>query len=125
MRMTRLHIRLTKKPSTAKQSVVLTGLGCDEFDGSVRAIIALHSQFATHLPADTLNEWKPVTDDNLLCLEFANRYFTPNHLATQYDRVELTESVDPRGLLQSKARGGYHTEDNQVWYYEKTGDSNG
>lgn len=110
---------------TAKQSVVLTGLGCEEFDGSVRAIIALHSRFAMHLPSDMLNEWKPVTDEDLLCLEFANRYFTPNYLAKQYDQSDLPDSVDPMRLLRSKAKGGCHTEDNQVLYFEKTHDGNG
>lgn len=91
----------------------------------MRAIIALHSRFAAHLPTDSLNEWKPVIDEDLLCLEFANRYLTPNYLVMQYDQLDIPESVDSLKLLQSKAKGGYHTEDNQVQYYEKMCNSDG
>lgn len=79
----------------------------------------LRGRFADHLPADTLQEWTPVTDDDMLCLEASNRYFTPSYLASEYDPVELGDIIDPLGLLKAKTAGSRRTEDNEVLYYER------
>ncbi|KAI0085727.1 hypothetical protein BDY19DRAFT_896156, partial [Irpex rosettiformis] len=113
--------QLTKNPSTAKQSLVLTGLGCESFDRSVRAVIEFHSRFAGRLPTDCLASWKPMVDDQFLCLELSNRYVTPTHLAPSYDSATFDESIDPFGLLRAKV-GGQRTEDNIVLYYERVTD---
>ncbi|KAI0083087.1 hypothetical protein BDY19DRAFT_900872, partial [Irpex rosettiformis] len=111
--------QLTKNPQSAKQGLVLTGLGSKEFDNSIRAVVELHSRFASHLPTDTLLPWTPVTDDGDLCLELSNRYFTPKHLATEYEVSEITSVIDPLGLLKSRAGELHHTEDNEVLYFER------
>lgn len=98
---------------------MLTGLGCTAFDESVRAIIEIHSRFDTLLPSNSLQPWNPVNDNETLCLEFSNRYFTPEFLASGYDDASIPTVVDPLGLLQGKCGTGRHTEDNQVFYYEK------
>ncbi|KAI0083167.1 hypothetical protein BDY19DRAFT_861843, partial [Irpex rosettiformis] len=116
--------RLRKNPMTAKQSLVLTGLGEKHFDNAVKAILELHSRFASHLPADSLQSWSPAKDEDMLCLELSNRYFTPDYLAEEYDIVSVDETIDPLGILQAKGAGGKHTEDNVVLYYERILDKN-
>lgn len=103
----------------AKQSLVLTGLGLKAFDNNVRAIMEIHSRFASDLPADTLQPWFPAMDDNDMCIELSNRYFTPEYLAGGYEKRELDDLVDPLGLLKTHAHGGRHTEDNEVLYFER------
>ncbi|KAI0083213.1 hypothetical protein BDY19DRAFT_900618, partial [Irpex rosettiformis] len=110
--------QLTKNPSTAKQSLVLTGLGCELFDRSVKAVIEFHSRLASHLPTDSLTSWKPLVVDQFLCLELSNRYVTPSHLAASYDSATFDESIDPFGLLRAKVIG-QRTDDNIVLYYER------
>lgn len=114
-----IFARLTANPSTAKQSVVLTGLGNADFENCVRAVVELHSRFASHLPGDTLQPLTRIVDDDHLCLEFSNRFFTPEHLATPYESVPFSDLVDPFGLLAAKAEGLHHTEDNEVLYFER------
>ncbi|KAI0083661.1 hypothetical protein BDY19DRAFT_998389 [Irpex rosettiformis] len=109
---------------TAKQSLVLTGLGEGHFDSAVKAIIELQSRFASHLPVDSLQPWSPIKDEDMLCLELSNRYFTPDYLAAGYDVVSIDESIDPLGILRAKAASGKHTEDNVVLYYERLLDKN-
>lgn len=99
--------------------MTITGLGCEQFDEAVKAIIELHSVFASHLPADVLLPWSPIIDDNNLCLEFNNRYFTPEHLAKEYNASTITNTIDPMGLLNAIAESCQHTEDNDVLYFEK------
>ncbi|KAI0083770.1 hypothetical protein BDY19DRAFT_899792, partial [Irpex rosettiformis] len=117
--------QLTKNPSTAKQSLILTGLGCKEFDNSVRAVIEIHSKFASHLPVNSLQPWKPIVDNEQLCLEFANRYFTADYLASKYQTVSLNSMIDPIGLLTAQTKGDRHTEDNEVLYFEKITNDDG
>lgn len=102
--------------------MVLTGLGLKSFDDNVRAIMELHSRFASNLPANTLQSWAPVMDENDMCIEFSNRYFTPEHLASGYQSQDLDTSVDPFGLLRTHVHGGRHTEDNEVLYFERCAD---
>ncbi|KAI0083288.1 hypothetical protein BDY19DRAFT_900527, partial [Irpex rosettiformis] len=116
--------RLTKNPMTAKQSLVLTGLGEEQFDNAVKAVIELHSRFASHLPAESLQSWSPIKDEDTLCLELSNRYFTPDYLSKEYDSIPIDESIDPLGILRTKAVRGKHTEDNVVLYYERLLDKN-
>ncbi|KAI0084090.1 hypothetical protein BDY19DRAFT_997941 [Irpex rosettiformis] len=116
--------QLTKNPMTAKQSLVLTGLGEKGFDNAVKAVIELQSRFASHLPVDSLQSWSPIKDEDKLCLELSNRYFTPDYLTTEYDTVSLDESIDPLEILRTKTTNGKHTEDNVVFYYEQLLDKN-
>ena len=109
---------MTKNPSAAKQSLVLSGLGSDLFDKCAKAILEIHSRFATHLPNDSLESWKPLIDEEVICLELTNRYLTPDRLAAIYDTVPFDETIDLFGLLRGKA-GGKRTEDNVVLYYER------
>ncbi len=113
---------MTKNPLSAKQSLVLTGLGSEEFDNCVRAVIQFHSRFASHLPSDTLQPWSPIKDDEHLCLELSNRYYTPDNLVSQYEEASVSDTIDPMGLLRAKGNGLRHTEDNDVLYFERLPD---
>ena len=106
---------------SAKQYVMLTGLGSTEFDSAARAVLQIHTTFSATLPEETLLSWKPTRDAGFVCLQFANRYFK-----TKDDRdptvIELDKEVDPSGMLQSKCPAGEHTEDNRVLYFERRTD---
>jgi hypothetical protein len=109
--------RLSKNVLAAKQSITITGLGCDAFSKSARAILEIHSLFASALPPDSLQMWTPLMDENCICLEFSNRYLTPVHEA-DLEAVDLGPEIDPVGILASNAQGGIYTEDNVVTYFE-------
>ena len=113
-----MPIRLTKNPLSVKQSVVLTGLGSEMFDKNAKAIIEIRSRFAAHLPDGVLETWKPLLDEDFICIELSNRYLTPDRLSHSYDSVPFDASIDPFGLLRDK-EGGRRTEDNVVLYYER------
>ncbi|KAI0083676.1 hypothetical protein BDY19DRAFT_899863, partial [Irpex rosettiformis] len=115
--------QLPKNPQTAKQSVVITGLGSSEFESSARAILQIHTLFGSTLPADALVPWKPMRDAEYMCLEFANRYFEGSREDNALS-VDLGTDVDPMGILTSRCPTGKHTEDNVVLYYERKTDSN-
>lgn len=109
---------MTKNPTAAKQSLVLTGLGYEAFEKSVRALIELHSHFANSLPSGTLEAWHPIADQDDMCMEFSNRYLTPGHLAVIYETASFDDLTDPLYLLRGKS-GGRRTEDNVVLYYDR------
>jgi hypothetical protein len=111
--------RLTRNPIAAKQSVVLTGLGCNLFDQAACAILEIHSMFASCLPANSLQAWKPQKDGGSVCIEFSNRYLTQSRYA-ETALVELRSDVDPKGILAARMHEveAEHTEDNEVLYFE-------
>ena len=62
------------------------------------------------------------TYEEFPAIDAANRYFTPKGIVAPNDIRPLTAEVDPRGSLSKAAGSAYvHTEDNKVYYYEKTG----
>lgn len=93
-------------------------MGYEQFEKAVKAVIEFHSHFANSLPSGTLEAWHPITDQDDLCLEFANRYLTPDRLASVYESATFDKVIDPFGLLLEKG-GGRRTEDNVVLYYDR------
>jgi hypothetical protein len=112
--------RLTQNPLVAKQSVVLTGLGCETFDQAARAILEIHSMFASSLPANSLQSWRPQKDSGDVCIEFSNRYLTRSRYS-ESALVELSPDVDPKGVIATCMQNleAEHTEDNEVLYFER------
>ena len=54
-------------------------------------------------------------------IDIVNRYFVPKADAMPEDIRPLTAKVDPFGTLAKAAGSAYvHTEENKVYYYEKT-----
>ncbi len=109
---------MTKNHAAAKQALVLTGLGYDRFEKGVKAVIEFHSHFANLLPAGSMEAWQPIADQDNLCLEFSNRYLTPDRLASVYETASFDEVIDPFGMFRGKG-GGTRTEDNVVLYYDR------
>ena len=66
-----------------------------------------------------------MTDDQHLCLELSNRFFTPDHLASEYATATMNQYVDPIGILSHIGNGPRHTEDNEVLYFERTESTQG
>ena len=110
--------RLTKNPATAKQSVILTGFGCETFDKCAKAILEIHTRLSSHLPTNALESWAPQVDEGCLCLELTNRYLTPDRLASVYESVPVEDTIDPLGLLR-RVSASKRTEDNVVLFYER------
>ena len=106
---------------TAKQSILITGLGSSEFEASARAVLRIHTLFGSTLPADSLVPWKPIRDSEYVCLEFANRYFKGKD-DDDSTVLELGHDIDPFDILRSRCNGGEHTEDNAVLYFERKTD---
>ena len=106
---------------TAKQSILITGLGSSEFEASARAVLRIHTLFGSTLPANSLVPWKPIRDSEYVCLEFANRYFKGKD-DDDSTVLELGHDIDPFDILRSRCNGGEHTEDNAVLYFERKTD---
>ncbi|KAI0755937.1 hypothetical protein BC629DRAFT_1272449, partial [Irpex lacteus] len=109
---------LPKNPLSAKQSIVLTGLGTKQFEQAARAILAIRSAFVSILPDDTLLPWTPIIDGGHKCLEFSNRYFSSGQM-DGLNPVEFDPSIDPKGILANLETNGKHTDDNVVLYFER------
>lgn len=100
-----------------KQSATLSGLGSTQFEDCGRAILGIHSKFASQLPPDTLLPWTLQRSEGNVCLEFSNRYFSP--IAHSAPALEFDTAVDPQGILKNLEVAGKFTEDNRVVYYER------
>ena len=111
--------RIPKNPFTAKQSIVITGLGSVEFERAARAVLQIHTLFGSTVPEDTLLPWKPLRDSEYVCLEFSNRYFKGKDDGVSAV-LPLPRNIDPYDMLRAKCHGAEHTEDNVVLYYERT-----
>ena len=117
-----VSLRLPKQPITAKQSVVLTGLGSDKFDQCARGILEVHTKLSSSLPPGSLQLWRPLTDQGRICLEFSNRYFASGTDSMDQSDVALGSGIDPAGVLAQECPEGRHTEDNVVLYFDRTKD---
>ncbi len=118
-----MDYRLPRHPVSAKQSIVLTGLGADVFDQCARGILEVHSKLSSVLPADTLQTWKPITDKGHICLEFGNRYFAGESEGADLEDLGVSNIIDPLGILTREVPHGKHTEDNVVLYFDRVPDS--
>ncbi|KAI0091807.1 hypothetical protein BDY19DRAFT_991481 [Irpex rosettiformis] len=110
--------QLSKNPVAAKQSLVLTGLGNDDFETAARAVLEIHTLFASTLPDNALLPWKPIRDEDFVCIEFSNRFFETGG-DSESRIVQLSADIDPMGFLRAHCPTGRHTEDNVVLYYER------
>ncbi|KAI0337021.1 hypothetical protein BDW22DRAFT_1340590, partial [Trametopsis cervina] len=115
--------QLPKNVLAAKQSVVLTGLGSGVFDTMGRAVMEVHSYLASTLPDGSLQPWVPRKDEDCICLEFSNRYFTPLNNTDHQEGIPFSKTVDPNGVLGRYAMEMKHTEDNEVLYFERTSET--
>ena len=105
-----------------RQSATLTAFGNPVFDKPIENIATIFAIFKRAV-GDRLSE-SPVcsTYEDFPAIDVANRYFTHRGGADSEDIQPLTTEVDPNGYLAKAAGSTYvHTEENKVYYYEKTG----
>ncbi|KAI0086715.1 hypothetical protein BDY19DRAFT_894419, partial [Irpex rosettiformis] len=114
---------LPKNILSAKQLILLTGLGAEGFTKASRAVLAIRSMFTSNLPRNSLLPWTPIVDNGHQCLEFSNCYFSTSQLEG-LNPVEFDPAVDPKGILASLEVDGKHTDDNVVLYFERLAGKN-
>ncbi|KAM5530022.1 hypothetical protein V8D89_016312 [Ganoderma adspersum] len=94
------------------QSVTLTGLGTEGFDGAVRR--QPYFRAGGHL-----RNWTPGRDGQDLILMFGNRYLTSSHDTGDNVSIEMSPIVDPLNILCPLIKNEVHTADNVVEYWER------
>jgi len=105
-----------------RQSATLTAFGNPAFNKPIESIAAIHGIFKRAV-GDHLSE-SPVhsTYEEFPAIDVSNRYFTPRGAADPEEIRPLTAELDPNGYLAKAAGSTYvHTEENRVYYFEKTG----
>jgi hypothetical protein len=120
-----LKVSLLPRPSGKvkylRQSATLTAIGNPVFNKPIESIAAIFAIFKRAV-GDRLSE-SPVhsTYEDFPAIDVANRYFTPRSGADSKEIQSLTTEVDPNGYLAKAAGATYvHTEENKVYYFEKT-----
>ena len=103
---------------TAKQYILITGLGSSKIEACARAVLRIHTLFGSTLPTDTLVPCKPVHDSEYVCLGFSNRYFKGKD-DDNWTVLEFGNDIDPYYILISRCNGGEHTEENAVLYFDR------
>ena len=105
-----------------RQGATLTAFGDPVFDNVLANIAVIHTIFrraiGQHLIEDTPQT--PYTEQPAT-IDVSNRYFIHEADASPEDIRSLTAEVDPFGTLARAAGTTYvHTEENKVYYFEKT-----
>lgn len=84
----------------------------------------IHSYLGSTLPDGCLQPWVPKKDEDCICLDFSNRYFTSANDMNALESIPFNKAVDPSGLLHRHAVEVKHTEDNEVLYFERSSEIN-
>jgi hypothetical protein len=105
-----------------RQSAALTAFGNPVFDKLLANIAVIHTIFrraiGNQLIEDTAQS--PYTE-HPVTIDVGNRYFVPKANTLPEDIRSLTAEVDPFGTLAKAAGSAYvHTEENKVYYFERT-----
>ena len=104
---------------SAKQAVRLTGLGREAFDSCALAILEIQQVLSGQLPLNSLERYRPGTEQGFLTLEFANRYLTVSSNSDDQE-VPMNEYIDLVSVLSERVpANAKHTSDNEVLYFEK------
>ena len=114
--------RPSKEVKYLHQSATLTAFGNPVFNKPIESIAAIFAVFKRAI-GDRLSEG-PVYSmyEEFPAIDVSNRYFTPRGGANSEEIQPLTTEVDPNGYLAKAAGSAYvHTEENKVYYFEKTG----
>ena len=110
-----------------RQSASLTAFGNPAFDKFLANIAAIRTIFRRAIGDQLIEDaaQSPYTE-NPGTIDVANRYFVPKAHALPEDVRTLSAEVDPFGTLARAAGSVYvHTEENKVYYFEKTFAGNG
>ncbi|EIW65145.1 uncharacterized protein TRAVEDRAFT_111478, partial [Trametes versicolor FP-101664 SS1] len=116
-------VRLPSNPNRLidlRQTVTVSGLGVEPFDGAVSAVMTIYQHFCAHLVGHNLRTWSTSRLENHLTLSFGNRYLTASKFAEGEPRGDLSDVVDPFYILQPRLTTQVHLQENVVEYWEKT-----
>ena len=110
-----------------RQGASLTAFGNSAFDNLFANIALIHTIFRRAIGHQLIEDTSQSSYTEYPgTIDVTNRYFVPKANALPEDIRTLTTDVDPFGTLTRAAGSAYvHTEENKVYYYEKTGGSNG
>jgi len=111
-----------------RQSLTLTGLNAPTFQKVSENIAAIHELCGRFIGKDSLQDLTAIGGfEEYLAIEMSNRYFTPRRQETLgVIEIPFSADVDPHGLLAKGAGTAFiHTEDNEVYYYERAFKENG
>ena len=105
-----------------RQSVALTAFGDPVFDRLLANIAVIHTIFRRAIGHQLVEDTSQTAQAEYpLAIDLSNRYFVPKANASPEDIRTLTAEVDPFGTLARAAGTAYvHTEENKVYYFEKT-----
>ncbi|EIW54544.1 uncharacterized protein TRAVEDRAFT_84071, partial [Trametes versicolor FP-101664 SS1] len=103
-----------------RQTVTVSGLGVEPFDGAVSAVMTIYQHFCAHLVGHNLRTWSTSHLENHLTLSFGNRYLTASKFAEGEPRGDLSNVVDPFYILQPRLTSQVHLQENVVEYWEQT-----
>jgi hypothetical protein len=106
----------------ARQGASLTAFGNAAFDHFLANIAVIRTIFRRAIGDQLIEDAsQPLYAENSATIDVANRYFIHKANALPEDVRTLTPEVDPFGTLARAAGSVYvHTEDNKVYYFEKT-----
>ena len=96
------------------------------FDKPIENIAAIYAIFKRTVGDNLLESAFHSTYEEFPAIDVANRYLTPRDSTTSEEIRPLTADVDPNGYLARAAGSTYvHTEENKVYYFEKTDNGQG
>ena len=108
----------------SRQSAALTAFGNPVFDKFLANIAVIHTIFRRAIGKQLQfieDTAQPSYAEQSTTIDVANRYFVPKANALPEDICSLTAEVDPFRTLAKAAGSAYvHTEENGVYYFEKT-----
>ncbi|KDR66261.1 hypothetical protein GALMADRAFT_19944, partial [Galerina marginata CBS 339.88] len=119
----RVPFRTARQVKYVRQGVTITALGDSVFDTVGATVAEVHTLFGRIVGDERLQDCSIyATFEEHAAVEMSNRYFTPRREAGSATGRLLGEDIDPLGILTKAAGTEYiHTEDNEVYYYERRG----
>lgn len=100
-----------------KQSILILGLGAEEFSSAVCGLPAVYQTFQQHITH--LHPWETVWHGEDLVIKVSNCYLTRAQDANGETGLDLAEIVDPFNVLHPHLQSEIHTADNAVQYWER------
>lgn len=122
-----IHYSSSSKVKYLRQSAALTAFGNPVFDNLLANIAVIQTIFRRAIGEQFVEgAAQPSYVEHPVTIDAANRYFVPKANTLPEHIRTLTSEVDPFGVLGKAAGSAYvHTDENKVYYSEKTCGSNG
>lgn len=101
-----------------RQSVTVTGLGCEFFDRSHENVQQIYMAFANIFPPRTLEDWQDTKFEGHCAFDSNARYFSRVTANTNKAMsIPFGDHVDPEDVLEKLVDNDYiHGPDNHVEY---------